>query len=64
MGARGPCNVWFAMEDAQVSEGLLYSGETWVGFAQWEFSNDRNFREHEGSRAGYRNPGKQWEVAA
>jgi len=35
-----------------VSEGLLYSGEGWVGFAQWEFSNGRNFWEHQGSRAG------------
>jgi hypothetical protein len=52
------------MEGAGVIGGLLYSGEAWVGFVQWEFSNGRNFREHEGSRAGYRNPGKQWEVAA
>jgi hypothetical protein len=52
------------MEDSWVSGGLLYSGEHGAVFAQWEFSNGRNFREHEGSRAGYRNPGKQWEVAA
>lgn len=52
MGAPGPCNVWFAMEDAWVNEGLFYSGRYGSGSSNGDSRLTATFEDMKGQGPG------------